>query len=384
MFLEKVKKENPELVKVAFSLHQSGELLPDTFIIDVESLLENAKKMLDKANKKGLRLYFMLKQIGRNPYIAKKLIEIGFAGAVVVDFKEAQIMMKHNIPIGNIGHLVQIPTSMIKQVVEYQPEVITVYSLEKATQISNVAKELGLTQKILIRVLGDDDMIYSGQTAGFNIEELKNVAEKIKLLSGVKIAGVTSFPCYIYNEELQEFVSTNNLNTVMKSVEILKSIGIEPEIINTPSGSCCAAFDLMQRDGSNCAEPGHGLTGTTPAHADKFMDEKTCVVYVSEVSHNLDENSYCYGGGYYRRSQVKNALVGKSAEDAKETLVISPDLDSIDYHFGLAENSNIGDTVVMSFRFQIFVTRSDVVLVDGIQSGNPVIIGKYTSLGTLY
>ena len=36
----------------------------------------------------------------------------------------------------------------------------------------------------------------------------------------------------------------------------------------------------------------------------------------------------------------------------------------------------------MAFRYQIFVTRSDVVLVKGIQSGKPEIIGVYDSLGS--
>jgi predicted amino acid racemase len=35
----------------------------------------------------------------------------------------------------------------------------------------------------------------------------------------------------------------------------------------------------------------------------------------------------------------------------------------------------------MAFRFQIFVTRSDVVLVKGIQEGCPGIVGIYDSQG---
>ena len=41
----------------------------------------------------------------------------------------------------------------------------------------------------------------------------------------------------------------------------------------------------------------------------------------------------------------------------------------------------MGDTVVMAFRFQIFVTRSDVVHIKGIQSGSEEIIGIYDSQG---
>lgn len=37
--------------------------------------------------------------------------------------------------------------------------------------------------------------------------------------------------------------------------------------------------------------------------------------------------------------------------------------------------------MVLCFRTQIFITRSDVVLVSGIQRGEPEIVGRYDSLG---
>ena len=61
--------------------------------------------------------------------------------------------------------------------------------------------------------------------------------------------------------------------------------------------------------------------------------------------------------------------------------MIPPTDESIDYHFELSENSKVGDTVIMAFRSQIFVTRSDVAVVSGIQTGQPRIEGIYDSLG---
>ena len=51
----------------------------------------------------------MTKQFGRNPYVAQKIHDAGIEKAVVVDFKEALIMMEQGLPLGNVGHLVQIP-----------------------------------------------------------------------------------------------------------------------------------------------------------------------------------------------------------------------------------------------------------------------------------
>ena len=74
-------------------------------------------------------------------------------------------------------------------------------------------------------------------------------------------------------------------------------------------------------------------------------------------------------------------MVGASYEELEKDGVILPDMDSIDYHFGLKNPHNIGDSAILCFRYQIFVTRSDVCLIKGIQSGTPEIVGVYDSLG---
>ena len=105
------------------------------------------------------------------------------------------------------------------------------------------------------------------------------------------------------------------------------------------------------------------------------------MVYVSEVSHNLLDRAYCYGGGHYRRSHMENALVGTDVDNSKMIKVIPPTDESIDYHFELSENSKVGDTVIMAFRSQIFVTRSNVAVVKGISTNKPEVVGLYNSLG---
>ena len=381
MFLNRIKQENIPLLETAFSLHQEGRVLPDSFVIDTDTLFENAGKILAEAKKKNIRLYFMLKQIGRNPYIAKRLTDMGFDGAVAVDFKEAQVMMRHHIPIGNIGHLVQIPDAMIEHVVNYGPEVISVYSVEKAKRIGDAAVKQRKEQKILLRVYDQGDLIYDGQTAGFAMADLNHVLDILCRMPGIQVAGVTSFPCYLYDEKEECIKKTHNLSSVLRAVEVLNRRGIEAEIINTPSASCCETIRHMHVDGGNCAEPAHGLTGTIPAHTANTMEEKICAVYVSEISHNFFGKAYCFGGGHYRRSHMERALVGRSLANAKEADVQTPSMESIDYHLGLDREFAVGDTAVMAFRFQAFVTRADVVLVKGISKSRPEIIGIYDSLG---
>lgn len=381
MFVERLQKDNPKFVAAMVKLQQEGALLPDSYAVDMEQFRANAAAIVASAKEKGIKLYFMLKQIGRNPVLAQELVKLGYDGAVVVDFKEAQVMMRHNIPIGNVGHLVQIPEAMIPQVVAYGPEVITVYTADKVRSISRAAEALGKQQKILIRVFGDGDMIYPGQTAGIHLNDLAGFVAEIRNLPGIQIAGITSFPCFLYNAEKDDIAPTANLQTVLKAKEILTACGIAPEIINTPSATCCRTLELMAEFGCNCGEPGHGLTGTTPFHVDHTQPEKSCIAYVSEISHNFDGLAYCYGGGFYRRSHVENALVGRCADQLRSMKVVPPSVEAIDYHFGLDQGCEVGETVIMAFRFQVFVTRSDMVLLEGVASGSPVVSGVWDSLG---
>ena len=357
MFLDKTVERNGNLVEFAFDAHRQGLILPDSYMVDVDTFTSNASMILDAARAKGFSLFYMLKQLGRNPYLATILDDMGYDGAVVVDFREAAVMMDAGVRIGNVGHLVQIPDSMIGDVVTYGVDNITLYSLEKAARIDQEARRAGIVQSVLIRVTGEGDMIYSGQTAGFDIASLPSVVHELEGMRNLRIAGVTSFPCYLYDSVAGDIM------------------------VNTPSTTCTRTISMMAELGGNCGEPGHGLTGTTPLHAVSDQAERPCVVYLSEVSHRFGGLMYAYGGGHYRRSHVSSALVGSSLESAVKAHVVPPSDESIDYHFGLETDAEVGQGVVMAFRYQIFVTRSDVVLVKGLSCGRPEIVGVYDALG---
>ena len=78
---------------------------------------------------------------------------------------------------------------------------------------------------------------------------------------------------------------------------------------------------------------------------------------------------------------MKNVLTGSSYENLTKVNTEDFDPNNIDYYLGLSKEQKIGDTVLGCFRTHFFVTRSDIILVEGIQSGKPEIIGRYTALG---
>lgn len=380
MFLKKLIENNPSLVEFSLKKTNEGEILPDSYVIDFDTLINNAKEIKKEADKYNIKLFFMLKQIGRNPLIAKELMNIGYDGVVCVDYKEALLMIEHGVKIGNVGHLEQIPNCALEKIILSKPELITVYTIDKIKQINEVANKLGLVQGIMIRLTDDDSLLYPGQIAGFSSSELKGLINEVSKLDNVQIKGLTVFPALLFNGDTKRIEATSNVNAINRGKEICEEMGLDDLTINLPSCTCVNSMKLIHELGGNNGEPGHGLSGTTPLHAISNQIEKVAYCYVSEISHNYKNNSYCFGGGSYRRGHLENVLVGESLANALMTKVTLPDSESIDYHFEIKGNHEVGRPCLMSFRTQIFTTRSNVVIVKGLSSGNPSMY-LYDALG---
>lgn len=376
MFLEKLKKQNPKLIEATLALHKQHLITPDSYILDYEAIINNARMMVQVAKENGIKLYAMTKQFGRIPFLAKKIVDVGFDGIVCVDYREALLMIEHGIKIGHVGHLVQIPSGLIRKIIAAKPEIITVYSIEKANEINLIAKELGLVQPIMLKIYHDDDIIYPQQGAGFHLHEIAAVATILRQLTNIKLEGITHFPCFLYDNKSKKITTTNNAATVLAGKKLLQEMGIPISQINLPSSTCSASIPLIKQLGGTHGEPGHGLTGTTMYHANTDEGEQLASLYFSEISHRFQGKSYSFGGGHYRRSHLTSALV-----NGQIVSVTEPAAEAIDYHFELAKLAPIGSSVIMSFRTQIFVTRSQVILVDGVQRGQPTIMARYDALG---
>lgn len=385
MFLEKTIKRNPALVEAAIAMHQQGAIQPDTYVMDLDQIEKNTRLLAEEAKKQGISLYMMTKQIGRNPELAKRIAAAGIKQAVAVDPWEALVLAKAGVSLGNVGHLVQIPNGMIAKILSHRPEVITVFSLEKAKAISEEAIKQGFVQKILMRVVGAKDRLYPGQEGGFLEEEWIPTAKSVMAMPGLSLAGVTAFPCFLYEEGTVK--PTENCKTVQRAAkQIKRELNLELEQVNMPSANSVETIKQIAELGGTHGEPGHAITGTTPLHAVRDLPELPAMVYVSEISHCMGEKAYTYGGGFYRRSCVEKALVVK-AEDSSQKMMVDADepiAEMIDYYGTIDardKNIHVGDTVLYAFRTQIFMTRSSVALVSGIQSGKPKLVGIYDGLG---
>ena len=143
MFLNTLKKRNPELIEIAVDFHQNRILPPNTWIIDLDTIASNAQILAEKAREYHLTTYVMSKQFCRNPLVNLVAIKNGLYKVVAVDIQGAKILPRYGVPIGHIGHLNQIPRCDLEFALNLNPDVITVFSLEFAEEISQIAQKMG-------------------------------------------------------------------------------------------------------------------------------------------------------------------------------------------------------------------------------------------------
>ena len=61
MFLDRLIERNHGLPLAAARLHQSGAVRANTYLIDLDTLAENARSIKQASDDQGLSLYFMCK-----------------------------------------------------------------------------------------------------------------------------------------------------------------------------------------------------------------------------------------------------------------------------------------------------------------------------------
>jgi predicted amino acid racemase len=398
-FLKVTIRRNPKLIKASVKLHQEGIIPPNTIVIDLDTIKDNARIIKDAADKYKIKIYFMTKQFGRNPIVSKFLASLGMK-AVAVDMEDVRCLKKANIPIGHVGHLSQIPKNEIRFVLEkVQPEVITVFTVEKAKQIAKVAHELGVVQKLLIRPVGKGDFFYPNQEGGIPEDNVIEAVKTINSLPNVKVVGVTSFPCFRFNFFTRKDEPTPNLYTILRVASRLeKEAGIQVEQINAPANNSAKQMEILANYGVTHAEPGHGFTGTTPWHAFEDLPEKPAWVYVTEVSHIFNDIAYVFGGNfssadmcvgiwdYFYHHFMASALVGDDPDHVLENMVLARIVTGyFDYYIPLHIPKDIkikvGDTAIFALRTQAFASRANIAIVSGIQSDKPKLEGIFDRCG---
>ena len=395
MFLQSLLDKNPAFVEAAVALHQAGAIPANSYAVDLDAVAANTAHLMGEARGLGLTVYAMTKQLGRAPGVLEAMSGAGVDGYVAVDMACARPIAANGHNLGHIGHLVQVPAAETGEAVGMGPDYWTVFSPNKAAEVSAAAARAGRVQDLLVRVFAPGDEFYTGHEGGVPLEELRSMINHIGELPGVRFAGLTTFPALLFDPASGGARLTPNMATLSRAAETARRhMGHEDRgilQINAPGTTSTAVLAQLAEAGATQVEPGHGLTGTTPLHADRDLPEQPAVCYVSEVAHIHQGTPFCYGGGLYIDpvfgDYQTTAVVAHDVSEAatKPVPVDMPDPAAIDYYAKLrlepGRTVSEGDTVVFGFRIQAFVTRAFVAGIVGARSGAASVAGIWDVQG---
>ncbi len=407
-YMDQMIERNPGLIEFAAELHRRNELPVSTYVLDLDTHRANALALKKKADEYGIKLYYMSKQIARNPIVSQAVQNTGFEGLVVVEPQELNTHVRYGSKIGHVGHLENIPEAEIDYVLKVaRPQVITVFNLEKARMISQRAERLGIKQNLMVRPTHPRDTLYPYMEGGVPEEDAVKTIEQINTLPNVQVVGVTSFPCMLMELRTNGPAFMGNIETLQRVIKEAARSGIEIQQMNTPPVCTTQTIPAYASKGSTHLEPGLGVSGMSPIQIyDGKQPEIPAGVYVSEVSHFFEEYAMVFGGGFSYiemfelaldgKSYVPDvskmrlkALVGRTPQELMRNPVEAEHYRGlIDYHARLyrekaAHSMNVGDTAVFAFRTQMFVTRAQVAVVSGIKDNNPQLLGIFDHANNL-
>ncbi len=382
MFLDLLTRRNPALIEAAIMLHQDGKLPANCYVLDLDTVEENARIFNDTATSLGLKTFAMTKQVGRHSGFCEAVMRGGIDRCVAVDIACAVACHRAGLKVGHLGHLVQIPRGEADLAAGYlQPDYWTVFSDDKADEAALAARRAGRDQALLARIQTEGDTFYRGHEGGFDAETIVEVADKMDARDGAHFAGITTFPALLFDQGTRKVKTTPNLATLNRAAEALAKVGRSGVEINAPGTTSSAVLKALADAGATQCEPGNGLHGTTPLHAVEDLPERPAVLYLSEVSHRHADKAFCFGGGLYVDPVFPEydvqAIVGTDAGDKSRRSVEIPKRQSIDY-YGMIDATGTagpktGDSVIFGFRGQAFVTRAYIAGISGIASGNPTV-----------
>lgn len=382
MFLDVLRRRNPEFIEAAMQLHQDGRIPANAYVLDLDTVEDNARIFSDAAGKRDLKTFAMTKQVGRNSGFCRAVMRGGIDRAVAVDMACAIACDRAGLKTGHLGHLVQVPRHEAAMAARaLTPDYWTVFSDEKAAEATGASADAGRVQDLLARIQTRDDIFYCGHEGGFAADEIVAVADRLDALTGGRFAGITTFPALLFDNDSGAVEPTHNLSTLSNAAEALAASGRSDIEINAPGTTSSIVLDALADAGATQCEPGNGLHGTTPLHAIKDLPERPAMLYMSEVSHLHGGRAYCFGGGLYIDPVFPDydvkAIVGgePTTSDAALASVEIPPPSAIDY-YGMIDctgsvKPRAGDSVIFGFRGQAFVTRAYTVGVSGIAAGAP-------------
>ena len=149
MFLDVLRRRNPAFIEAAMALHQSGQIPANSYVLDLDAVQANARVLKTEADKHGLKIFAMTKQVGRSSSFCAAVQRGGIEKSVAVDMACARATHNAGMAVGHLGHLQQVARAEADAAAAtFRPDYWTVFNAEKAHEAGQAARKAGTSKSM--------------------------------------------------------------------------------------------------------------------------------------------------------------------------------------------------------------------------------------------
>jgi predicted amino acid racemase len=384
VLLAKALERNPGMLDAAIRLHQDGRIPPNTHLVDLDAVADNARAIAGAARRHGVRVFAVTKQDGHEPHSTRVALDEGLDAITAVEAMQAHRIHRFGFPIGNVGHTQQLPRGDVGRILAMEPATVTVYSVEAAAAVSEAAGRMGRVQPVYVTVAnpgeeGTEPELVGGWTEAECVDGIRPMLE----LPHVRVAGIAQHVTIDYASQDDPATArpTEAFRTALRAKEALeRELGLAELGINCAGNVNAITLGVLAGLGATEVEPGAALVGSGRFHALLDMPERPAQVHVSEITHHWNGNAYAIGGGFNFVWDMAGTLlplrglVGRTLDQAREQALEFRGSPWYDMHGLFADEERVaraGDTLLFVHLAQAMVERCYVAAVSGISRGEP-------------
>ena len=108
MFLDVLRRRNPPSSKLRWLCTGRAGFPANAYVLDLDAVEANARLKSDEADRLGLKIFAMTKQVGRSSSFCQAVKRGGIDRSVAVDMACARATHKAGLKVGHLGHLQQM------------------------------------------------------------------------------------------------------------------------------------------------------------------------------------------------------------------------------------------------------------------------------------
>jgi hypothetical protein len=200
MFLDVLRRRNPKFIEAAIALHREGKIPANAYVLDLDTVEANARLLKTEADRLGMKIFAMTKQVGRASSFSKAVMRGGIDRSVAVDMACARATHRAGLKVGHLGHLQQVARHEAKAAAAtFQPDYLDRFQRNQGWRSRCRAPPQAMSRTCWPASRPRAIPSIAVMKAASRADDVAAVADAFDRLKGGRFAGITTFPALLFD-----------------------------------------------------------------------------------------------------------------------------------------------------------------------------------------